>query len=394
MKNISIYIHIPFCRNRCGYCDFNTYSGKDELIPEYVDNLCRELNFSQLTCSEEFSIHSIYFGGGTPSLLSIEQLAVIVNSLMTNYQVQSDCEITLEANPGTLSVDFLTKLYRLGINRLSIGAQSFNVEELILLDRHHSISDIESAIVYARSAGFENINLDLIYGIPGQTISTWEKSLESALNLFPEHLSLYPLSIERETPIYQMIENSLIHPMDEDTVADMYETATQVLERNDYIQYEISNWYSGRDSSADFRCRHNLQYWRNLEYLGFGAGAHGYANHYRTKNEPNPVKYIFNMKHEKGKGFNLTPATVEFSFVDRQTEMGDTMMLGLRLVQEGISSINFKERFQVSLEDKYTKQIHLFTKLGLLEWTSPTCRCLRLTQRGRLLGNRVFMEFI
>jgi oxygen-independent coproporphyrinogen-3 oxidase len=315
-------------------------------------------------------------------------------------------ELSLEANPGTLTRPYLSDLHSLGVNRLSLGLQSAHPGELKLLERIHTYPEAIQSVAWARQAGFDNLNLDLIFGLPEQTLPTWQKTLQLSLGLHPEHLSLYALTIEHDTPFGRWSKRGLLSPPDPDLAADMYEWAAEQLDKLSYAQYEISNWAFARPAASPsspapaYACRHNLQYWRNLPYFGLGAGAHGYAAGFRTENLLSPLAYLQRFKDLQppstpDHAFPWTPATLQLHPIDQQTEIGETMMMGLRLTQEGVAERMFSMRFGQSLEELFKLQIERLENLGLLEWASyDGDRVLRLTSQGRLLGNQVFMEFI
>ena len=273
LETASLYLHIPFCHTRCHYCDFNTYAGILPLREPYVRALLTEIamagTFAQLPDGNPRRSRTIFFGGGTPSLLSVSQISRILDACSKNFAVDNDAEITLEANPGTLNQEQLAGLRAAGINRLSMGAQSFDAELLKTLGRIHSPKDITQAVRYARAAGFTSINVDFMFGLPGQTMSHWRETLDRALAMHIEHLSLYSLIIEEGTPFYSWTREGRITSGDEDLCADMYEYADERLQAAGYINYEISNW-----SLPGYQSRHNLTYWLNLPYLGMGAGAY------------------------------------------------------------------------------------------------------------------------
>jgi len=398
MNEISLYIHIPFCNHRCGYCDFNTYLGLQHLIPEYSQALIDEISYISLTSPFKLPIHTIYFGGGTPSLIPDKQLEKILEAIYRCFQVSSNVEISLEANPGTVNQGYLKKIHNLGINRLSLGMQTAQADELALLERQHSYQDVFEAVAWARLAGYHNLNLDLIYGLPGQRLEAWLDSVDKAIALNPEHLSLYALTLEDGTPMKRKIEKGLLAELDPDQAADMYEAASERLAEAGFIQYEISNWARKKNLDELYSCSHNVQYWRNLPYLGVGAGAHGFINQYRTVDVDTPAAYIRKMKNGDltihDEKFPCTPATVQSTFIDREAEIGETMMMGLRLVSEGVCASQFSHRFGISLSDKFGAQIARLRDFGLLEWTNEPDVRLRLTQKGYLLGNQVFREFI
>lgn len=397
MSLTSIYLHIPFCTHRCGYCDFNTYAGLENLISAYVRALCAEIEFAGAAAGERLAVHTVFFGGGTPSLLPAGDLDNILSSLRRSFLLSPEAEISLEANPGTLSAGYLVDLRQMGVNRLSLGVQSANPDELRLLERQHDYLDVIQAVTWARQAGFDNLNLDLIFGLPYQSLQSWQHTLDLALSLQPEHFSLYALTLEHGTPLEHWTQRGLIAEPDPDLAAEMYEWASQRLEEAGYAQYEISNWARERDGKL-LACQHNLQYWRGLAYLGLGAGAHGYAAGQRSVNVLGPAAYIQRMTGVEKKGNNLifpaTPATQTLTAVDRQAEIGEFMLMGLRLVQEGVAEKVFQERFGVSLASLFGSQIERLERLGLLEWAGPDRERLRLTTAGRLLGNQVFIEFI
>jgi oxygen-independent coproporphyrinogen III oxidase len=408
-QNYSIYLHIPFCTHRCAYCDFNTYSGQERLLPDYVQALCSEIHRVAAAAPERLPVHTIFFGGGTPSLLSPAQFALILDALQTNFSLSSSSsvpsgssgssdslETSLEANPGTVNLSCLRDLHSLGFNRISFGVQSFHPGELRQLERIHDPFDVLNAVRWARRAGFENLNLDLIYGLPEQPLAHWQASLRQAVALAPEHLSLYALTIERGTPFGRWAERGLLSLPDPDLAADMYEWASEYLEGQGYRQYEISNW-----ARPGFQCRQNLQVWRNLPYLGFGAGAHGCANGLRISDVLGIRPYIARLTAplhaaQAALPFPLSPATLHQTRLTPFIEMQETLMLGLRLTQAGVSARVFQDRFGQPLMDVFGKEIHELLSLGLLEQLSPGTpqAILRLTRRGRLLGNQVFMRFV
>jgi oxygen-independent coproporphyrinogen-3 oxidase len=408
----SLYLHIPFCAHRCAYCDFNTYAGQEDSIPAYVDALLREIDFvgqQAIRLSNHQTIHTIYFGGGTPSLLSLAQFDSILRAVRANFHLLEDSEITMEANPGTVSPGDLQKLRETGINRISFGVQSANAEELRMLERAHNFFDVIEAVKNARKAGFDNLNLDLIYGLPGQSLQTWQTTLKRILDLHPEHISAYALTLEHGTPFGRWSARGLLPIPDPDRAAEMYEWASETFEAKGYVQYEISNWavnIKGQRSNINsatfdlqpltpaFACRHNLQYWRSLPYLAFGAGAHGYANGYRYSNVLRIKTYIERLTTDHRSlitEFPLSPATINHRRQTPRDDMSEFMMTGLRLTNAGVTEADFRSRFGRGLMENYPKEIEELVELGLLEWNG---QALRLTKRGRLLGNRVFMRFV
>lgn len=421
----SLYFHIPFCTHRCAYCDFNTYAGQEALIPSYVDALCREIDYAGPQFQSHYGdggqrkIHTIFFGGGTPSLLSPDDFGSIFAAIRRNFPLTDDAEITIEANPGTVSYGNLLELRRIGINRISYGVQSANSEELRMLERAHDFFDVIDAVTSARKAGFDNLNLDLIYGLPEQTLQTWQTTVKRILDLHPEHISAYALTLEHGTPFGRWSAKGLLPLPDPDLAAEMYEWLCGILEANGFIQYEISNWAFDRQrskvkgqlmdlqpaaadlvpSNPTFACRHNLQYWRGHPYLAFGAGAHGYADGYRYSNVLRIKTYIERLHENHGSlnpAYPLSPATVNHHKQTVQDDRSEYMMTGLRLTREGVSDEEFQARFGRSMLEVYPREIDELLKLGLIEnctWPGVPA-ILRLTQRGRLLGNQVFMRFV
>ena len=394
-----VYLHIPFCQVRCAYCDFNTYAGLQALVPAYTAALCREIG-QVGQCAQEagvgrVDVDSVFLGGGTPSLLPVGQVESLLGALRDAFDVRPDAEITLEANPGTVDPEQLAGLRALGVNRLSFGVQSAQEDELRLLDRLHTFDQAVEAVNWARQAGFDNLNLDLIYGIMGQTFAGWQDTLHRALDLQPEHLSLYALTVEEGTPMQARVLAGTLASPDPDLAADMYEWARDELRPVGYRHYEISNWArrSIRDdaSTPHFACRHNLGTWRLQPYLGLGAGAHGSVPGWRYANALHPMDYIYRIRSGSPGRFPFSPAVAETWPVDAETERREMLMLGLRLVEEGVSARAFEERFGLDLESSFGSVLADLEAQGLLETSAGR---LRLTPKGHLLGNRVFVHFV
>jgi oxygen-independent coproporphyrinogen-3 oxidase len=408
-SDISIYIHIPFCKHRCAYCDFNTYANQESLIPEYVNALIKEINFVGRAAAKqrnETNIPTIFFGGGTPSLLTAQQFDAILKALRESFSFTPDIEITIEANPGTVTLEQLHKLRKTGINRISYGVQSANMEELRMLERAHNFFDVIEAVTNSRKAGFNNLNLDLIYGLPEQTLDSWKTTLSRIIDLRPEHISAYALTLEHGTPFGRWSAKGLLPIPNPDLAAEMYEHAEEFLAPNGYAHYEISNWAKTNSKfkilNSEFMCRHNLQYWHSLPYLGFGAGAHGYANGYRYSNVLRIKTYIERISSFKSQvpsyEFPLSPAVVNTHKQSLQDDISDYMLNNLRLTEMGVSDLDFKSRFGRGLLEVFPKEIEELISAGLLEKkgfeASEGLELYRLTRRGRLLGNQVFIRFV
>jgi oxygen-independent coproporphyrinogen-3 oxidase len=383
----SIYIHIPFCRVRCTYCAFNTYTGRDDRFDAYVNAVITEL---ALLSRETPRVHTVYLGGGTPSLLNPRQIENIIAAIHAQFETDPDLEITVEANPGTVSSLYLRALRSIGVTRLSLGMQSAHQTELALFGRLHGLADVVSAVQDARQAGFGNVNVDLLYGSPNQTRAMWRTTLRAALDLETDHISLYALSLESGTELKRRVTYGNLPPPDSDLAADMYNDATELLEAAGFRQYEISNW-----ALPGKACRHNLQYWRNLPYLGVGAGAHGYAGHIRTVNVMKPEHYIERLSmlpdEPSSLPFPETPATLKTDEIDRETDMAETVFMGLRLIEEGLSLTAFERRYGEPFEQRFGPQLERLISLGLLFLEGDR---LKLTPRARLISNLVFEQFV
>lgn len=383
---LSIYLHIPFCTTKCTYCAFNTYTNLEQLMPAFVQALRREVEIVA-TNSPIRQVGTIYFGGGTPSLLTAHQFSSILRPIQSHFDIIDDAEITTEVNPNDITADYAAALRQTGINRISMGMQSANQSELDLFARRHDADTVFLAFDHLRQGGFDNISLDLIYGFPHQTLCSWEHTLQAVMGLKPEHVSLYALGLEEGTPMDTWVRRGKLPVPDDDLAADMYEMATQQLGNVGLEQYEISNW-----SRAGYASRHNLQYWRNLSYVGLGPGAHGFAGGVRYATIMSPQRYIRSMEKEIGEHqFPHTPATDTAEVVDRAQEIAETLMMSLRLTREGVVLTDFRQRFGVDLLDLHGKTIMRFVEQGLLEIENNR---VRLTTEGRLLSNIVFRELI
>jgi len=395
--DVALYIHVPFCLHRCTYCDFNTYAGLLDLRPAYVAALKQELS---LLAARYGALHvtTLYFGGGTPSLLGADYTGDLLDTVRAHFAPADGAEITLEANPGTVDVTLLAALRAAGVNRLSLGVQSAHADELALLGRIHTWEEAVDAVALARRAGFDNLSLDLMFGLPGQTLARWEATLTQVLTLSPQHLSLYALTLEPETPLAALVSSGAAPSPDPDLAADMYEAASTVLHAAGFWQYEISNWAWGltappaiwalppdgrTESIGPWASRHNLTYWHNRSWLGIGAGAHSWYTGRRWHNQLHPGDYIRALQAGEW-------PVAEEEVIPPALIQGETMMLGLRLA-EGVTDEDFRRRFGVSLAAIYAPTLTQLTENGLLEWDGSRAR---LSARGRLLGNQVFAAFL
>jgi oxygen-independent coproporphyrinogen-3 oxidase len=414
--SVAVYLHLPFCHHRCSYCDFNIYAGMKSLYVPYEEAVAEEIAVTAARVGRR-RVPSIYFGGGTPSLLPAELIGGLLTAVRTFFGVDDDAEVTLEVNPTmddgsqtTGNSRYFEQLRSLGVNRLSLGVQSSHEDELHLLRRGHSFADASTTYQAARQAGFDNVNIDLIYGLPDQPIEKWRTTLERVIALQPDHISAYSLQIEPRTAMLRWVQDGRVPEPEEDNVAAMYELTHEVLAQAGFEHYEISNWARSAEPALaglpyqasntctstqvrcsfdalalqDFRSTHNLVYWRNEPYFGFGCGAHSSFEGKRYSNVLHPREYIDRIR-QSGE------AIVEVEQIDRALEMGETLMLGLRLIEEGIDRARFKDRFGVELDEVYDATIARLKEQGLVESDEER---IRLTAQGRLLGNRVFAEFL
>lgn len=374
-----VYIHIPFCEYKCHYCDFNSYVTKGESVQQYLIALDKEIQ-QTIAQTPTDVIETIFIGGGTPSILKPKELAFLFESILKHFSQLSDSlEFTIEANPGTLDIEKLSVMKEYGINRISMGVQAFQDDLLMYLGRIHSEKDVYKNINNARGLGFENISIDLMFGLPNQTIAMFRESLNKALELDLPHYSLYSLKIEEGTLFSKLYgENKLPLPTDDDDL-QMYLLAIETMENYGLMQYEISNF-----AKKSFESRHNIGYWKNEEYYGFGAGAHGYIRSIRHENIRGIQPYITKILNE-----HLLPRSLEYSVLNKE-KMEDMMFMGLRML-EGVQFADFKNNFQADMKQIFGPQIEKLTKEGLLLADS---KGIRLSKKGLIYGNDVFAEFI
>ncbi len=385
---LSLYIHVPFCTTKCSYCAFNTYTHIEHLIDPFIDALQREIRWVGQRNNRR-RVHTVFFGGGTPSLLRAAQFGALFDAVRDSFDLQQDAEITLEANPNDITVEYARELGDVGFNRVSLGMQTAHAGELSLFRRRHNNDAVALAVSAFRRAGFDSLNLDLIYGFPHQTLESWSDSLQQAIALKPDHLSLYGLSLEDGTPMKTWVMRGQLPAPDDDLAADMYEHACVQLAGRGYDQYEISNWALPGNA-----CRHNLQYWNNYSYVGVGPGAHGYAGGYRYATLLSPQRYIKAMAsnvEDDQPGYPWTPAVETFTQVERDVEISETLIMGLRLIDVGIDRREFAERFGEDVVAIHQDAFAKFAHAGLIA-IEP--ELIKLTDRGKLLSNIVFRELV
>jgi len=366
---------VPFCVSKCYYCDFNSFPGMNEVFDSYAEAVAEEIRSAVRGRSRAATL---YVGGGTPTVMNEQQLFTISETVQSVLGLPPDAEATIEANPATVDRSKLEGLLTAGFNRISIGAQSFEDALLESIGRIHTASDIRQTIEDARLVGFSNLSLDFIYSLPRQSLDTWRDTLRQAVELKPEHISLYELTIEHGTPFAEMLAQGKLHLPNEEQQIEMYSIAESALESAGYERYEISNF-----AQPGFRCLHNQFYWRNDEYYGFGAGAVSYLDGKRSKNVSDPREYARRIEE--------TGSAVESSEeLSDEGRMGETLMLGLRM-SEGVDCLRFRERFGMDIDTVYRTELDKLIGDGLVEFCDTS---LRLTHRGVLLADEVTAEFV
>lgn len=390
MQPFSLYVHIPFCSAKCTYCDFNSYAGQDSLMRPYADAVAAEAGLWASHMAGR-KVDTVFFGGGTPSLLPLPEMGVIVAALRAQFDADEAVEWSLEANPGTVDAEHLAGLRELGFNRISFGVQSFHDDELRTLERIHDAEEVEVAYRWAREAGFENVNLDLIYGLQGQTMQGWQTNLDRALAFGPEHLSLYALTLEEGTPMTRDVERGRQRGPDLDLQADMFEWSLERMAREGFQHYEISNW-----SRPGRQCRHNLVYWHNGDWLGLGAGAHSHLFGQRFADAASPRRYIelvdgpASGEQPAGAPSEVMPQIVMREPPDLQREMAETVFLALRL-REGLDIADFEARFGVDFMRVFERAVEETKELGLIEQVDGR---LRVKDEAVLVGDEAFVRFL
>ena len=372
----SLYVHIPFCGSRCHYCDFTTFVAPRSVMDGYVEDLKRELAMVSSLTSKP--LRTVFFGGGTPTALDSKQLAFVLSAVTEAFDVEPTAEWTVEANPGTVNEEKLSVLRERGVNRLSFGAQTFEDRLLLAIGRSHDSETIESSVQLAQSRGFTRINLDLMFGLPEQSLDDVREALNRVVQLGVHHVSAYWLKVEPGTPFHQWREAGLLPLPGEDAEADMYHLVRETLKQAGFHHYEVSNFATEGEMAE-----HNLVYWRNEPYLAAGVGAHGYVNGTRYENHRVLQRYSADLM--KG-----TRPVLETNQVDAHEAMEDTMMLGLRL-SEGVSKRRFLKRHGKSMEAVFGEAIDWGLRNSLLTWDQDS---IRLTDRAWPIANVVFEKFV
>lgn len=386
-KQIGLYIHIPFCKQKCSYCDFCSYANKESFIKRYIQCVLKEIievgNNNKIDFEngkdDLFLVKTIYIGGGTPSLIDSKYIVQIIEDIKLNFEIDEKAEITIEVNPGTVTLEKLEDYKRAGINRLSIGLQSTHEHLLKEIGRIHTYLDFLDTFRFAREAGFENINVDLMIGLPNQTLEEVKDSIEEIVSMEPEHISVYSLILEENTPLFKKVEEGLELP-NEDLERKMYWAVKQTLEQNNYIHYEISNF-----AKKGYESKHNLDCWNQKEYIGFGIAAHSYTNGIRYSNIENIEQYIKNYDEDKTEE-NL----VFHEKQDMEAIQKEYMLLGLRKI-DGVSIQEFKIKFVANPVFLYHSELEKLVNEELLEIDGDM---IKLTNKGLDLANIVWEEFV
>ena len=381
---LSLYIHVPFCTVKCAYCDFNSYAALEHLTGGWLDAALRELELWSGRAAGR-RVETIFIGGGTPSLLEGEQVARLLDAARLHFTVAADAEITLEANPESVRLERMRDYRAAGVNRVSMGVQSLDADELRFLDRLHSAERAEQALSEIRSAGFENVNLDLIYGLPHQRFETWRNTLERVSAWRPQHLSCYALTVEDGTPLAARVAAGAVVEADSDAVAEISAWTAQHLTATGYRHYETSNYaLPGRE------CRHNLNYWRCGDYIGIGPGAHGCVDGLRYSVVRRPAAYIRKLASAEQAASELpSPAIEDIEPIAEQDALVDALTLGLRLT-EGVDEHDLKQRHPTA----YARVE------AAIKWALSTNLCerragrLRLTKRGHAVANELFVRLV
>ncbi len=388
MKEVGIYVHIPFCKHKCYYCDFISFADKNSLIDEYIKWLNYEIKEvgqgNRLDYENKLDdlvfVKTIYIGGGTPSFIESKYITEILKTIKENFVVDEDAEITMEMNPGTVNENKLKDYYNCGINRLSIGLQETNNALLKEIGRIHTYEDFKNTYSLVRNVGFKNINVDLMLGLPNQSILDLENSINKIINLNPEHISVYSLILEENTVLKNKVDQSILTLPEDEMERKMYYTVKNMLENNGYIHYEISNF-----AKKGFESKHNLDCWNQKEYMGFGAAAHSYTNNFRFSNIENIEEYINNFKSNKQED-NL----IFHEKQNRESKMKEYMMLRLRKI-EGVNIQQFKNKFVENPIFIFRKEIEKLVNEELLEVDG---NFIKLTKKGLDLANLVWEEFV
>ena len=374
---LGLYVHIPFCVKKCRYCDFNSFKLNIDEKRKYLNSLKKEMELYKENFKDK-NIDSIFVGGGTPSILNEEEIKILFQNIKNNFKIKDSAEITMECNPGTLTLNKLKAMKECGVNRLSIGLQAVQNNHLEYIGRVHTYEEFEKNYFQAKEVGFENINIDLMYALPNQSKEDWKQSLEKVVKLNPTHISAYSLILEENTELFDMYERNEFELLDEDTDIEMYKYTINYLKYHGYDQYEISNY-----AKKGFECKHNILYWKCENYVGLGVSASGFVNETRYNNFCDLDKYE-EIIHSGKKPIEWEE---KLSIKDKIEE---NIFLGLRM-NEGIKFKDFREKYNFNFEDEYKNEIDKLKKIELINVNNEG---IKLTQKGKEISNSVFVEFM
>lgn len=376
-QELELYIHIPFCVKKCAYCDFLSGPADHERKRKYLDALLEEVQgYKKIQPISDYIVTSIFFGGGTPSIFPGEWICEIMDAVKQTFSLTSDAEITIEANPGTVDEEKLHLYKKAGINRISFGCQSADNEELKMLGRIHTWETFLDSYAMARTCGFDNINVDLMSGLPGQTVSSWEQTLEKVIRLEPEHISAYSLIVEEGTPFYEMADK--LNLPDEDAERTMYERTGEILKKHGYEQYEISNY-----ARAGYACQHNIGYWTGRAYLGLGLGSSSLFEEKRFSNTGDMEEYL----EESGQ---IEELRRDVMILTKENQMEEFMILGLRMNQ-GVSEVEFEKQFKTSIDTVYGEILNKYEQSGHLQRKQGQ---ISFTRKGISVSNPILAEML
>lgn len=378
MKKLGIYVHIPFCKRKCAYCDFISFSNKQNLIDEYIEALVKEINKCEIN-KEKYLVDTIYFGGGTPSYIDSKYILEILETIRNRFRISKETEITIEVNPGTVTEEKLTDYYKSGINRLSIGLQAVDDKLLKTIGRIHSFSDFLKTYSLAEKVGFKNINVDLMIGLPTQNLRDVKTAIEKTVELYPNHISVYSLIVEEGTPIEEKINKKELFLPSETLERKMYWTVKEELEEKGYVHYEISNF-----AKPGYESKHNVSCWNQEEYIGFGLAAHSYIDDKRYSNTEDIEEYIENIRCDKEE------YKIIHEVQSKEDKMKEYMLLGLRKI-DGVKISEFKNKFVDNPIYLYREELNKLVTQELIDIEEDN---IKLTKKGIDLANLVWEEFV
>jgi oxygen-independent coproporphyrinogen-3 oxidase len=377
-ESLGLYIHIPFCRSKCIYCDFSSYSGQEEHIASYLQAIIGELTSRAAKLSKDYSVDTVYVGGGTPGYMQGFFIEALARAIKRNFSLEENIEITMETNPENRSEEKFSQYSQWGINRLSIGFQSLNDDVLTTLGRIHTSEEALQAFGMARKTGFSNISIDMIIGLPGHTMDSLHQEIEKVITLKPEHISLYLIELDKKTPLVRYLKEGKVSVPDEAIMVQLYERAADVLMDQGYDHYEISSFCLPSKES-----RHNMKYWTDKPYLGFGSSAHSYLQGNRFSNVCDIEEYINRITAEGSALDRMDPFQLE-------KRAAEAIFTGLRLMK-GIDHTTIAERYGIDILEQYTSTISDLLEIGLLEREG---KILKLTKKGKIFSDEVFSRFV